>query len=68
MIVRLLTLLLATQITACTLMHDRRDTPWDPRGGAGIGMDQIANNEGSAMTVCGGHLPPEQRKGKSPRC
>jgi hypothetical protein len=64
----LIAVLLVTQITACSLLHDRRDTPWDPRGGRGIGMDQIANWEGEAMKVCGGHLPPEQRKGKSPRC
>ena len=68
MIARLLTLLLATQLAACSLMHDRRDTPWDPRGGRGIGMDQIANWDSEALKVCGGHLPAEERQGRSPRC
>jgi hypothetical protein len=65
---RLVILLLVTQLAACSLMHDRRDAPWDPRGGVGVGMDQIPNNTGSAGSVCGGHLPPEDRKGRSPRC
>ena len=66
---RLIALLaLVTQFTACSLMHDRRDAPWDPRGGVGIGMDQIQNNEGAANQICGGHLPPEQRGHRSPRC
>ena len=65
---RLITLLLVTQLAACSVLGDRRDAPWDPKQGQGIGMDQIANNEGSAMSVCGGHLPPEQRKGRSARC
>jgi hypothetical protein len=65
-----LVLLLAvvTQLAACSLLHDRRDTPWDPRGGRGIGMDQIANWDGEANRVCGGHLPPEERGSRSPRC
>ena len=61
-------LVLVTQFTACTMLGDRRDAPWDPRGGRGIGMDQIQNNEGAANQICGGHLPPEERKGRSPRC
>ena len=61
-------LVLVTQFTACGLMHDRRDAPWDPRGGVGIGQDQIPNNEASAGSVCGGHLPPNERGGRSPRC
>ena len=65
---RLIALLLVTQLAACSLMHDRRDAPWDPRGGVGVGMDQIQNNTGSANSVCGGHLAPEDRKGRSPRC
>jgi hypothetical protein len=67
---RRLVILLAvvTQLAACTLMGDRRDAPWDPKGGQGIGMDQIQNNEGAANSICGGHLPPDQRKGRSPRC
>ena len=65
---RLIALLLATQLAACSLLGDRRDAPWDPKVGRGIAMDQIPNNEGAAMSVCGGHLPPDQRKGRSPRC
>jgi hypothetical protein len=65
---RLIALLLVTQLAACSLMHDRRDAPWDPRGGVGVGMDQIQNNENAAAATCGGHLPPEQRKGRSARC
>ena len=65
---RLIALLLVTQLAACSLMHDRRDAPWDPKQGQGIGMDQIQNNEGAANSVCGGHLPPDERKGRSPRC
>ena len=61
-------LVLATQLAACSLLGDRRDAPWDPKQGRGIAMDQIPNNEGSAGSVCGGHLPPDQRKGRSPRC
>ena len=65
---RLIAVILVTQLAACSLMGDRRDAPWDPKGGAGIGMDQIPNNEGAANQICGGHLPPEERKGRSPRC
>jgi hypothetical protein len=61
-------LLLVTQLAACSLLGDRRDAPWDPRGGVGVGMDQIPNNTGAANSICGGHLPPEERKGRSPRC
>ena len=65
---RLVTLMLVTQLAACSMLGDRRDAPWDPRGGVGIGMDQIANNENAAAATCGAHLPPEQRKGRSARC
>ena len=65
---RLIALLLVTQFTACSWLGDHRDAPWDPKVGRGIGMDQIANWEGEANKVCGGHLPPDQRKGRSPRC
>jgi hypothetical protein len=61
-------LVLVTQLAACSLLGDRRDAPWDPKQGRGIGLDQIPNNEGSAGSVCGGHLAPDQRKGRSPRC
>ena len=65
---RLIAVVLVTQLAACSLMGDRRDAPWDPKGGQGIGMDQIPNNEGAANSICGGHLPPDQRQGRSPRC
>jgi hypothetical protein len=65
---RLIALLLVTQLAACTIIGDRRDAPWDPKVGRGIGMDQIQNWEGEANKVCGGHLPPEERRGRSPRC
>lgn len=68
MIVRLIALLaVVTQLAACTLMGDRRDAPWDPKGGRQL-IDQIPNNEGAANQICGGHLPPEERRGRSPRC
>ena len=60
--------MLVTQLAACTVLGDRRDAPWDPKQGRGIGMDQIPNNEGSAAAVCGAHLLPEQRRGRSARC
>ena len=65
---RLIALLMITQLAACSMLGDRRDAPWDPRGGVGIGMDQIANNENAAAATCGAHLPVEQRKGRSARC
>ena len=48
---------------------DRRDAPWDPRGGAQL-FDQIPNETGGAMKQCGGHLDPEvaRRLGRSLRC
>ena len=61
-------LVLCTQFTACSWLGDRRDAPWDPKVGRGIGMDQIQNWEGAANQICGGHLPPNERKGRSPRC
>jgi hypothetical protein len=61
-------LAVVTQLAACSILGDRRDAPWDPKQGRGIGMDQIPNWEGEANKVCGGHLPPEDRKGRSPRC
>jgi hypothetical protein len=61
-------LVLSTQLAACSILGDRRDAPWDPKVGRGIGMDQIPNWSGEANKVCGGHLPPEERRGRSPRC
>jgi hypothetical protein len=63
-----LLILAAASTTACGLLQDRRDAPWDPKAGAGIGMDQIPNWQSEALQVCGGHLPPAERKGRSPRC
>lgn len=69
LLLRVLLLVLVTaSTTGCGLLLDRRDAPWDPRGGAGIGMNQIPNWDGEANRVCGGHLPPEERGGRSPRC
>ena len=65
---RLIALLLVTQLAACSVLGDRRDAPWDPKQGQGIGMDQIPNNENAAAATCGAHLPPEQRRGRSARC
>jgi hypothetical protein len=65
---RLIALLMITQLAACTVLGDRRDAPWDPKQGRGIGMDQIPNNIDAAAATCGAHLPPEQRKGRSARC
>lgn len=64
----LIALLLVTQLAACTILGDRRDAPWDPKHGQGIGMDQIPNWDSAANSICGGHLPPNQRQGRSPRC
>jgi hypothetical protein len=50
-------------IGGSSVMH-----PGIQRQVAGIGMDQIPNNEGAANQICGGHLPPNERKGRSPRC
>ena len=65
---RLIALLMITQLAACSMLHDRRDAPWDPKQEQGIGMDQIANNENASAATCGAHLPVEQRKGRSARC
>lgn len=51
------------------LLQDRRDAPWDPRGGQGIGMNQIPNWDDEALKICAGHLPANQRRpGQSGRC
>lgn len=59
-------LAVAVQSAGCGILRDRRDAPWDPRGGALF--DQIANNEGAANTQCGGHLRDHERGSRSPRC
>lgn len=65
-----LTLVIANCTACSTLLQDRRDAPWDPKTGRGIGMDQIPNNQGGALQLCGGHMQPEQamREGRSMRC
>ena len=64
----LLVILLAVNCTACTLLQDRRDTPWDPRAGSGRALfDQIPNEDGYALKVCCGHLDRCQPH-QSPRC
>jgi len=65
---RLIALMLVTQLAACSMLHDRRDAPWDPKQAQGIGLDQIPNNENAAAATCGAHLLPEQRRGRSARC
>jgi len=64
---RLITLMLVTQLAACSMLGDRRDAPWDPKHPQGM-LEQIPNWDGEANRVCGGHLPPEQRRGRSARC
>lgn len=69
-LLRLLCLTLAiANTTACTLLGDRRDAPWDPKPGHSL-LDQIPNNVGSGRTLCGGQMTPEERlrTGASPRC
>lgn len=63
----LLTLLVIANTTACSLLRDRRDAPWDPKHPSMM-IEQIPNWDGEAGRVCGGHLPPEERRGRSPRC
>jgi hypothetical protein len=61
-----LLVLVLLQLTGCSLLRDRRDAAWDPRGGQLF--DQIPNNEGAANTQCGGHLREHERGSRSPRC
>jgi hypothetical protein len=61
-------MLVAVLVTGCSHWRDRRDAPWDPRGGSLL--EQIPNEEGGSDRRCGGHLSDEERRrsGKSPRC
>jgi len=64
----LLLLTVCANLAACAqLQHDRRDAPWDPKGGVGIGMDQLPPWEGGANQRCCGHLR-ECKPHQSPRC
>ncbi len=60
-------LAVAVQLSGCGILRDRRDAAWDPRDSSRL-FDQIANNEGSANSRCGGHLREEDRGSRSPRC
>lgn len=64
-----LLLALVANATACSLMRDRRDAPWDPKPGQSL-FDQIPNWDDGANRRCGGHLDEEtrRREGRSPRC
>lgn len=61
-------LVVAAQLSACSLLGDRRDAPWDPKADSSAQLfDQIPNWDGAANKICCGHLAqcaPHQ----SPRC
>jgi hypothetical protein len=62
------TVLLAASLAAGCATHDRRDSAWDPVGHRAL-IDQLPNWDGKARKICGGHLPPEQRRpGQTGRC
>lgn len=50
-------LVTAAVLSACSSM----DRPWDPQFPRQTLFDQIPNNEGGALSVCAGHLPPDKR-------
>ena len=50
-------IMMAVMLSACSSM----DAPHDPQFPRHTLFDQIPNNEGGALTVCGGHLHPDQR-------
>jgi hypothetical protein len=63
---RILLLLLSVQLAGCSLLQDRRDAPWDPKGSRTM-MDQIPNEDGGATKRCCGHLRTCQAH-QTPRC
>ena len=64
----LLLVTLCANLCACAELHrDRRDAPWDPKGGVGIGMDQLPAWEGGANRRCCGHLR-ECKPHQTPSC
>jgi hypothetical protein len=63
---RILLLLLSVQLAGCSLLQDRRDAPWDPKGSRTM-MDQIPNEDGAATKRCCGHLRTCQAH-QTPRC
>jgi hypothetical protein len=50
------------QLAGCGLLQDRRDAPWDPRGGGQL-IDQIPNWDHAASRQCGDYT-----NGRVPRC
>lgn len=65
----LFAVLALANLTACSLLGDRRDAPWDPKPGQTL-FDQIPAWDDAAGRRCGGHLTEieRQREGRSPRC
>jgi hypothetical protein len=59
-------LCLALQLAGCSHWRDRRDAPWDPRGGSLL--EQIPNEEGGSDRRCGGQYRDHERGSRSPRC
>lgn len=57
---------LSVQLAGCSLLQDRRDTAWDPRGSRQL-ADQIPNWDGAANRICCGHLA-QCKPYQSPRC
>jgi hypothetical protein len=56
--------LLCCASTACSLLGDRRDAPWDPKPGHSL-IDQIPNN--SSQDVCCG-MSRVCKAHQTPRC
>jgi hypothetical protein len=64
---RTVVLLCVLQLAGCSLLLDRRDAAWDPRGGQQL-IDQIPAWDDAAAKTCGGHLRDHERGHRSPRC
>ena len=61
-------LLAVLVLQGCSILHDPRDAPWDPKRGQAL-HEQFPNWRNEGMIRCGGHLKPEQRaQGMSDRC
>ena len=50
-------IMMAVMLSACSSM----DAPHDPQFPRHTLFDQTPNNEGGALSVCAGHLHPDQR-------
>ena len=61
-----LSVVLASSTGCSILTTDRRDTPWDPRGGQSL-FTQLPNWEGGANQRCCGHLRSCQAH-QTPNC